>query len=119
MSIRNLDNNHDWTFGLSKNNYLTEQKEIELNLLTRLYCFYNDCFFDADFGIDYWNLLDYRGQAELENQVKEMIVQTGGIVAVDSIDILVDAWRNLTLSYNAYTIYSQNVIGGLPLNSLL
>lgn len=44
MSIRNLDENHDWTFGAGRSNYLNYNAEIGLNIKTRLLSFLGDCF---------------------------------------------------------------------------
>lgn len=119
MSIRNLDINHDWTFGSGKSNYLTEQKEIQLNLETRLYSFLGDWFLDTDFGIDYWNLLDYRGSERLENQIQNMIINTPGITEIESVDVTIGANRTLQASYKVKTIFSQTISGQIPLNTMV
>ncbi len=119
MSIRNLDINHDWTFGSGKSNYLIEQKEIELNLKTRLYSFFGDWFLDTDFGIDYWNLLDYKGIDKLENQIQNTIINTPGITEVESVDVTIGANRTLQTSYKAKTIFSQSIEGLIPLNVMV
>lgn len=108
MSIRNLDKNHDWTFGSSKSNYVTQNQEIALNLKTRILSFLGDCFFAVNEGIDWFNLLDYRYQDRLENSLQEVIIQTPGVIGINSIDIITNANRRITISYDIQTIYSSS-----------
>lgn len=108
MSIRNLDSNHDWTFGASKSNYVTENQEIALNLKTRILSFLGDCFFAVNDGIDWFNLLDYRYQDRLELALQEVIIQTPGVTGINSVDIITNADRKITVSYDIQTIYSTS-----------
>lgn len=113
MSFRNLDVNHDWTWGNSKNNYVIENQEIALNLKTRILSFLGDCFFATDEGIDWWNLLDYRYQDRLENSVSEVVKNTPGVTAINSIDVLIGSDRNIRIAYDINTIYTQSFTGEL------
>jgi len=117
MSFRNLDNNHDWTFGAGRSNYVTENQEIALNLETRILSFLGDCFFAVNEGIDWFNLLDYRYQPRLELAVQEVIKNTPGVTAIKSVDILLGANRKITISYDVQTVFSQSYSGEVtPLN---
>ena len=116
MSIRNLDNNHDWVFGSGRSDYLTEQDEIRLNIETRVLSFLGDCFFATNEGIDYWNLLNIGTQDELENQIYATIVDTPGVVRVDRVDIILSSNRQFTLDYSVYTIYSKTIESSVLLN---
>lgn len=111
MSMRNLDSNHDWTFGLGKNNYVTGNQEIALNLKTRILSFLGDCFFAVNEGIDWFNLLDYRYRDRLENALQEVIIHTPGVTGINSIDILTDANRNIRIAFDIQTIYSSSYNG--------
>ena len=116
MGFRNLDDNHDWTFGVGRNNYVIENQEIELNIETRVLSFLGDCFFAITEGIDYWNLLEYNKQDQLENAVMNTIAQTDGVQKVENVDILLGSNRHITLSYTIYTIYSTTLNATIPLN---
>lgn len=116
MSIRNLDENHDWTFGSGRSNYLNYNAEIGLNIETRLLSFLGDCFFDTDAGIDWFNLLEYNRSAQLQSSVEKTIAQTDGVVKVNNVDILTNADRTLTLQYSVTTIYSTNYQGQVEFN---
>ncbi len=116
MSFRNLDGNHDWTFGVGRNNYVTQNQEIALNIKTRVLSFLGDCFFATDEGIDYWNLLEYNKQAQLENAIMSTIAETDGVQKVNNIDVIIGANRKIMLEYSVYTIYSTTLDAQIPLN---
>ena len=108
--FRNLDYNHDWQFGNNNESYVTEQAEIAVNLQTRILSFLGDCFFATNEGIDWWNLLDYRYQNRLESAVQEVIKNTPGVTAINSIDIILGANRKLRILYDIKTIYTTSYI---------
>ena len=108
--FRNLDYNGDWQFGNGIGSYVTDEQEIAVNLKTRIMSFLGDCFFATNEGIDWWNLLDYRYQDRLESTVQEVVKNTPGVTAINSIDVLVGANRQIKIQYNIQTIYSQSYI---------
>ena len=109
MTFRNLEAD-DWTFGIGRNNYVSENQEIALNLKTRIMSFLGDCFFATNEGIDWWNLLDYKYQNRLENAVQEVVKDTPGVTAINSIDVLVGANRKICIQYDIQTIYSTSYV---------
>lgn len=111
MSFRNLDENHDWVYGSGRNDYITGSQEIAINIETRLLSFLGDCFFSIDEGIDWFNLLDYRYQNNLELKVQEVIKNTPGVVGINSIDVLTGANRKLTIQYDIQNIFSSSYKG--------
>ena len=108
--FRNLDVNNDWQFGNGKGSYVVDEQEIAINLKTRIMSFLGDCFFATNEGIDWWNLLDYRYQDRLENAVQEVVKDTPGVTAINSIDVLVGANRQIRIQYDIQTIYSKSYI---------
>lgn len=118
MTFRNLTNDHDWVFGTGKNSYVSETQEIALNIKTRILSFLNDCFFATNEGIDYWNLLDYNKQEQLENQLQATIVQTPGVTKINSVDVLIGANRRFNVSYSIETIYSTTIDNTVSLNNV-
>lgn len=109
--FRNLDGNGDWVFGSGTSDYVTGNQEIGLNLKTRILSFLGDCFFAANEGIDWFNLLDYRYQDRLELAVQEVVKNTPGVTAINSIDFLLGANRKLTIAYNIQTVFSSSYEG--------
>lgn len=108
MSFRNLSLEHDWVFGTGRNAYVQENQEIALNIETRLLSFLGDCFFDTEAGLDWFNLLDYRYQDKLENQVQDVIIKTPGITGINSVDVVIGANRQIRITYDIQTIYSSS-----------
>lgn len=118
MTFRNLDSNHDWTFGAGKNNYVTATKEVAINVKTRILSFWNDCFFDMDTGIDYWNLLERNKQTQLENAVQQTILQTPGVSSIQEVNVYLNSNRQLSLQYSIKTIYDEEFSEDLELGGL-
>lgn len=108
MTFRNLTASHDWTFGSGKSNYVSGNQEIALNIKTRVLSFLGNCFFATDEGIDWFNLLDYRYQDRLENEVQQVVIQTPGVTGINSIDIITTADRQIRIAYDVQTIYSSS-----------
>lgn len=111
MTIRALDNNHDWVFGSGKYSYVEDEKEIAENLETRILSFLGDCFFATDEGIDWWGLLERNQQDKLEYAVQEVISNTPGVTGINSVDAVMHSNRRLSLQYSINTIYSSNYQG--------
>jgi len=120
MIIRALDVNHDWTFGKGKSNYLNQQLAIAENVQTRLLSFLNDCYFDLDAGIDWFNLMGTMGvtDQEIELTCRAVILQSYGVVKVNSISINRNRTsRNIYITYNIDTIFTSQfsqTLGVMP-----
>lgn len=118
MSFRNLDGSNDWLFGGSMSNYATEANEIALNVQTRILSFYNDCFFDTEAGIDYFNLLDYNRQRELENAIQQVIITTPGVTGCNKINLYINSNRKMTINYDISTIYSTSYTADTQIDNI-
>ena len=90
MIFRNLDENHDWTFGSGKANYISNNAAIGLNIKTRILSWLGDCFFDEAAGIDWTNRLGSKDQrALLELDLRRIILQSFGVTGIISFDTVV------------------------------
>ena len=106
MIIRNLNANHDFTFGSGTGNYLTQNAAIGLNIETRILSWLNDCFFDMGAGIDWANRLGSKNQrALLTNDLQRIILQSYGVTGIVSFDTMVTG-RAFTANYVINTIYT-------------
>ncbi len=113
MKIRALDGNHDFMFGKGLSSYNFNNQAIGENIQTRLMSWLNDCWFDADAGLDWPRLLGSRNTKSLiELSVRAIILQSYGVLRVTKIilDFQGEA-RNLVLNYSVDTIFSTNVEG--------
>lgn len=102
MKIRALNNNWDWTFGYGNQSYKNEIEALKQNVKSRILCFFGDCFFDMEFGINWFQLLGYRGEKELQNALKNMIVSTEGVIGIKSFDVYIKN-RIMTINYTINT----------------
>lgn len=108
MIIRNLDENHDWTFGSGLANYIDGDPAIALNIDTRLLSWANDCFFDLNAGIDWLNLLGSLGQKNMLNMnIRRLILQSYGVRSLVEVSVGLNAQRLFQVYYKINTIFSQ------------
>lgn len=108
MRIRALDADGDWTFGKGKNNYLSGNDGIGLNIATRIRSWLNDCFFDMKAGVDWLNRLGLKNQKELlEADLRRIINQSFGVVSIVTFSINITAQRRVLVQYTVQTIYDS------------
>lgn len=108
MQFRNLDTNGDWQFGRGKSNYVSQNAAIALDIQTRLYSWFNDCFFDMTAGVDWLNRLGSKNQKNLlALDLRRIILLTPGVTGLLNFDIVLNG-RTFIARYNITTIYSQS-----------
>lgn len=107
MRVRALDVNGDWTFGAGRNNYKSRVNATAQNIKTRLKSFLGDCFFDTGAGIDWFNLLGSKNQLALNLAINSTILNTRDVTGMLQLSVVLDANRQVTISYKVQTIYSQ------------
>lgn len=108
MIFRNLDENHDWTFGAGKNNFTAQNKAIGLNIKTRILSWVGDCFFDQGAGIDWVNRLGSKNQRLLlELDLRRIILQSEGVTGLVNFDTILNG-RQFTGFYEVNTLYTQS-----------
>jgi hypothetical protein len=118
MKFRAIDSTGDWTLGAGKANYATDERAIELNVLTRLRAWKNDCFFDLDAGIDWLARLDKNQKENLINEIKILLIQTYGVMKVYDVVLVEDRrTRAISLTYTIDTIFSKNFTRAVALLS--
>ena len=109
--IRNIDENNDWLFGHGKQDYAIEEKEIEIDILTSIKCWKNNCFFDLGYGIDWYNILGSRNtQEQLKSQLSKLLNNINGVVRINNIDYTLNEQRKINININLDTIYKNNII---------
>lgn len=115
MKIRNLGPDLDWVFGSGRQNYLTLNNAIRLNIATRIRSFLNDCWFDLEAGIDWWNLMGSKNPAAQPNTIlacRAEIAQSYGVAKIDSVTASTDVrTRKLSVQFSITTIFNTTVAG--------
>lgn len=118
MIFRTINSSGDWSFGRGVSGYASDEKAIELNIQTRLKSWKGNCFFDLDAGIDWSARLDKNQMAALVNELRAYIVQSYGVVAVNSVTVNHDTkTRAAVIQYNVDTIYSPSFTGAVRIAS--
>lgn len=108
MKTRALDANGDWQFGRGLQSYKTERDALEQNISTRLKSWKNDCFFSMSDGVDYANLLDKGTKALLDLDIKRCLLQTEGVLRIDSYSSTLDQTsRELVIVSEVFTIFGK------------
>ena len=111
MKVRKIDGANDWTFGKGLSSYAKDADCVAQNIKTRVLSWVGDCFFAAEEGIDYSNLLDKGQQNYLNLAIKNTILGTNGVVSLNEILINLDSSRNLTVQYSVDTIFGNTYKG--------
>lgn len=112
MIIRQVDTLGDWAFGRGRSSYVTRGAAVAQNIATRLRSFTGDCFFDAEAGVDWWNLLGAKDQTALNLAIAAAILNTKDVTKLQRVSVLVDpVTRNLSVAWQVETSFSSVVSG--------
>ncbi len=106
--VRAIDSDGDWTFGQSKNNYLSGNNAIAQNINTRLNSVLGNCFFDVAAGIDWFNLLSKKDQTSLNLAIASTILNTDLVTGIKQLFISLNTARQFSVSYVVKTVYSTS-----------
>jgi hypothetical protein len=111
MKIRAIDADGDWRYGLGRQDYKTDEKALDQNIITKIKSWRNDCFFDVDAGIDWYNLLGGKDIRSLENNVIQTILAVDGVNSIESFETYLDSkTRQLRMNVVINTIYGGSVL---------
>ncbi len=108
MIMRAFNTSTDVQFGQGRENYLSGQNAIALNIKTRLNSFLRDCFFDIQAGIDWIRFFSVPTQSqEIQLSCRGVVLQSYGVVKVNNIIVAV-ANRQILITMNIDTIFTTN-----------
>ena len=108
MKIRNVDQNHDWTFGQSLTNYVNANIAIALDNKMKIYEFTNDCFFALENGINWFVRLGMKDQKyELDRDIIRIAQSVEGTLNITDFQSTLNN-RYYSCSYYVYSIYSAD-----------
>ncbi len=116
MIFRQITSDGDWTFGKGIAGYAVDEAAIELNVRTRLLSWKGNWFKGLNDFVDWINRLDRGQETNLDRELQIVILQSFGVVGVNSIKV--DLNRNtrlITLTYNMATIFGPSFINTLNL----
>lgn len=111
MKIRALDSDGDWVFGQGKGSYLVGVDAILQDIDTALHIFLGECFWNMNFGVDWFNLIGAKAPIAQQNiilQCRQMISTRQGVTNINRVDVtFTDYRRSLSIVYDISTIYGQ------------
>ena len=93
MRFRNLDSSGDWVFGKGRNSFLQNTDALMMNIKTRLLSFLNDCFFDTEAGVDWWNLLGAKDKKSLLASIQRVVLRSSQVKKIVNLDYVLDNRR--------------------------
>lgn len=120
MIVRAITDTGDWTFGKGRNDYKVNSAAVAQNIKTRLQSFKNDCFFAAQDGADWWNILGGKSLLAIQLAVTSIILNTDGVTSIVSLSISLDKSRNAVVKYEVTSVYSltKNLSGLVQVGGL-
>lgn len=109
MRFRTLDGNWDWNFGRGLSDYSDEAIAIAYDVKSKILSWYGDCFFDADAGIDWKNIIGTKDQKEkLDLDVKRIILEEENVTQITFFESsIID--RKYTCVVRFKTIYNETI----------
>lgn len=110
MIVRELDENHDWTFGRGKSNYLSRSGAIAQSVKTKLLSLKNDWFLNRKDGIAWFDYLDKNPNTQsLEMECKRRILSVKGVKEITFFDIQLNSeTRQLLIQVEYNDKYNQS-----------
>lgn len=109
MRVRALDNNWDFKFGRSRQDYAVESLGCAYDVKQKVLFWLNDCFFDMTSGIDYKNLLGEKGgKDELDNEVKKILMTEPDITEITHFESSIDS-RVYHAKIRFKTVYNDTI----------
>lgn len=109
MIIRKLTPSNDWQFGKGLSDYAQNEQAVEENISSRVLSWVGDCPFALPEGVDWKNRLDVGQKAALTEELRTIILQSFGVVGVNTLDVQFDGTSRLfTVTYDVETIFSAS-----------
>lgn len=109
LRVRTLDNDWDFQFGRSKQDYAKESLATAYDVKQKIQCWYNDCFFDMLEGIDYKNLLGEKGgKSQIDASIQKIIAVQPDIIELVYFESSV-ADRKYTATIRFKTVYNETI----------
>ena len=109
MSVRALDKNGDWTFGVGRANYISGKAAINQNVSTRLKSFKNDNPLNMSSDIDWISLLGRKGtESDILKEIERVTLQTDGVIKVTKLEVAKTHNRVQSILLTYDTIYDRD-----------
>jgi hypothetical protein len=113
LRYRKLDKNYDMTFGHGQSDYFRDEPEmVAQNIMTRLRLFTREWFLDTREGTPYREeVLGKYTRDTYANALRRRIIQTNGVLSLDSFDYAFNGeTRTIDIRAAVTTIYGRQVV---------
>ena len=112
MRVRALDANGDMSFGHGQADFLINSPEAVAQVVrTRLLLLQGEWFLDVTDGLAFSTAIaGYNTRPTYDLAIRERILETQGVLAIESYSSARDPQRRLTVSATISTIYGQTTI---------
>lgn len=116
-TVRTLSPTKDWTYGNNLSGYLQGNNAIAQQISCRLQQFLGECFWDTQAGIDWFGWLGGKNAAGLNLAISTVILNTTGVLAIESMDFTADPLtRTFSINWRVTTVFSRYFPGTSTLN---
>lgn len=116
MIFRQITSDGDWTFGTGISGYARDENAIGLNIRTRLLSWKGNCFFALNDFVDWLSRLDKGQEANLNQELQNVILQSFGVVGINSFEGSLDRQTRLySVTFDISTIFSPSFVKTLDL----
>jgi len=111
MLFRGVDGSGDWIFGQGKQSYFTENAAIRADISTSIKTFFQECFYDPNFGVPWFSILGQKNKDLFIMTIKNKILEVDGVTRVVDLTYDLNADREARVTYSVNTIYTVQLIG--------
>lgn len=109
MRFRSLDTNWDWNFGTGSNAYVSGSFATAYNLKTKILSWFGDCFFNAEAGIDWKNLLGTKVQKkEIDDKILNVFMEDEDVTDIVFFESAIER-RKYNCTARVKTIYGDTI----------
>lgn len=107
--FRTLDSDWDFNFGKGKQDYASDSLAVSYRLKTKLLSWNRDCFFDAEAGIDWKNILGNKNvKSTADYAVRNVLATDEGVDEVEYFESSMSG-RVYTCTARVKTIYGETI----------
>lgn len=115
MRFRAITQDGDWVFGNGLQAYAKDNLCIKYDMETKLRTFLNECFFNPEIGVPWFQLLGAKDQNALILSLQQVIAQVQGVTKITDIEFFLGQDRIAKVSYNIDTIYTTQTTGNVTI----
>ena len=111
MKVRELDSKHDWTFGGSMSNFISDSDAIAQCVKTKCLSFFGNWKLDPEHGIRWFDHFERNADYLMcEADIIQNVSEVWGVKSVISVALLLDtATRKLTVDVTYNDIYGNKI----------